>query len=143
MKLLDTLEKEVNETRKLSHKKKLVDYFDGINNNFLSEANLTDIKNKITNFFTNLKNIIINKGFDEGIALSTTFSDLVIEINDNCLGNELLNKINQTYSNEIDKMLTKYYSVVNPAFEKFNTTFFDKNYQIHKSQYAVKPTELS
>ena len=113
------------------------------NNNFLSEANLTDIKNKITNFFTNLKNTRINKCFDEGIAVSTTFSDLVIEINDNCLGNELLNKINQTYSNEIDKMLTKYYSVVNPAFEKFNTSFFDKNYQIHKSQYAVKPTKLS
>jgi hypothetical protein len=40
-------------------------------------------------------------------------------------------------------MLAKYYSVVNPAFEKFNTSFFDKNYQLHKSQYVVKPTELS
>ena len=29
MKLLDTLEKEVNEARKLSHKKNLVDYLDG------------------------------------------------------------------------------------------------------------------
>ena len=39
-------------------------------------------------------------------------------------------------------MINNYYKDIDTVYAKFNTSFFDTNYQEHKSQYVSKPTEI-
>ena len=39
-------------------------------------------------------------------------------------------------------MINNYYKDIDTAYAKFNTSFFDTNYQEHKYQYVSKPTEI-
>ena len=39
-------------------------------------------------------------------------------------------------------MINNYYKDIDTAYNAFNTSFFDTNYQLHKDQYFSKPTEI-
>ena len=69
---------------------------------------------------------------------------VIININNKYLGEEFGNRVINYYSNKdfLNSMIDNYYKDLDKAYSKFNTTFYDVNYQQHKDKYVSKPKEI-
>jgi hypothetical protein len=144
VRVLNDLEIEANEYKKLSYNTYISGYLNGLSDYFLTEEETIVITNQLSGVFEKLKEYLTGYQFTNAKEEAEKLVDVITNINTKYLGEEFGNRVINYYSNKdfLNTMIDNYYKDLDKAYSKFNTTFYDINYQQHKDKYVTKPKEI-
>lgn len=142
--LLNDLERDANEGKKKSYNTNIVNYLDGLSDDFLTEEVTQKIKEEIDNFYSKISSYLSKYEYTNALIESEKLSAFVKTINDEYFGEEFGKKVIDYYTNSnfINGLINQYYDGLNKAYAIFNTSFYETVYKEHRSIYVSKPREL-
>ena len=144
IKLLNQLEFEANEGKKLSYQKYIDEYLNAQSDYFLDDIEINDITTTFNNYFKYILEELGKYHSTNALEESEKLLEKVNLINNQYLSETLATKIINYYTNNnfLTEMFNNYYNELNEVYKKFNTSFYDVNYMNHRDLYVSKPTEL-